>query len=80
MDEILIANPETLQELISLMNPSIYESVKSAIEIGKWHDGTRLNQQQVEYCMQILILYEARYLPEDSRTVISLPECLSKKD
>ena len=80
MDEILNANPETLQELISLMNPSIYESVKSAIEIGKWHDGTRLNQQQVEHCMQILILYEARYLPVESHTATGLPGCLSNKD
>ena len=80
MDEILKANPGSLKELISLMTPNVYESVKTAIEIGKWHDGTRLNQQQGEHCMQILILYEARYLPEESHTTASLPGCLSNKD
>ncbi len=41
MDEILSATPESIDELITLMTEDAYRSVKTAVELSKWEDGTR---------------------------------------
>lgn len=64
--------PESLAELIDNISPTIYASLKSAVELGKWSDGTCLSAGQVERCMQAVILYEAENLPEPERTGFDL--------
>ncbi len=49
------------------LNPDIYQSLKKALELGKWPDGKRLTQEQRETCMQAIISYEAAHLPEEER-------------
>ena len=78
MTEIFNTNPESVQELISIMDEATYKSIQTAVEIGKWKDGTRLRGEQVEHCLQILILYEARHFSGDSQTITNLPSCPSK--
>ena len=80
MDEILSVTPESIEELIELMTEDTYRSVKTAVELSKWEDGNRLTKEQIEHCLQILILYEARYLPEDCQIGNSLPSCPSSKN
>ena len=78
--EVSLKRPESLAELIDDISPSIYHSLKSAIELGKWSDGTRLGKRQVEECMQAIILYEAENLPEQSRIGFGIPsECSKQK-
>ena len=60
--------PDSLPDLVGALTPEIHGRLQSAVELGKWSDGTRLSPEQREYCMQLVILYEARNLPEQART------------
>lgn len=54
-------------KLIDNLDPTIYESLKRAVEIGKWPDGRRLTAQQRERCMEAVIAYDFRRKPEAER-------------
>jgi uncharacterized protein YeaC (DUF1315 family) len=58
--------------MIENITPDIYQSLKLAVEIGKWSDGRKLT-------LQAIIAWEAKNLPEDQRTGYMGPqECASK--
>ena len=78
MNEILDINPESIEQLLSIMDVDTYKTIQTAVEVGKWKDGTRLRHEQVERCLQILILYEARHFSKDSQTIANIPSCTSK--
>ncbi|MBF7142565.1 MULTISPECIES: YeaC family protein [Pseudomonas] len=66
-------------EMIENITPDIYESLKLAVEIGKWSDGRKLTQEQKELSLQAVIAWELQNLPEDQRTGYMGPqECSSK--
>lgn len=56
------------QQLIETITPEIYANLKTAIEIGKWPDGRSLSGEQRELCMQAVIAYELKNIPENERT------------
>lgn len=67
--------------LISNITPDVYESLKLAVEIGKWPDGRKLTQEQKELSLQAVIAWELKNLPEEERTGYMGPqECSSKSD
>ncbi len=55
------------QQLIETITPEIYANLKTAIEIGKWPDGRLLGSEQRELCMQAVIAYELKNIPEHER-------------
>lgn len=55
-------------QLIDSITPEIHANLKQAIEIGKWPDGRSLTPEQRELCMQAIIAYEAKHVPETERT------------
>lgn len=55
-------------ELAENMTPELYEQIKRAVELGKWADGRIVEPEQRELCMEAMILFEARNLPEHLRT------------
>jgi len=66
-------------EMIENITPDIYQSLKLAVEIGKWSDGRKLSQEQRELSLQALIAWEVQNLPEEQRTgYIGPQECSSK--
>ncbi|MDD9894938.1 MAG: DUF1315 family protein [Gammaproteobacteria bacterium] len=67
--------PASLEDLLEQISPTIYNKLRTAIELRKWEDGSSLNQEQLENCMQLLILYEARELPESERTGRKIEKC-----
>ncbi|GJM13844.1 MAG: hypothetical protein DHS20C12_22470 [Pseudohongiella sp.] len=78
-DELFLEKPESIEELIENMNTDVYDSLKLAIELGKWGDGSRLNPEQIEFCMQAIILFEAKHLAEEDRIGFDLSaSCKSK--
>jgi uncharacterized protein YeaC (DUF1315 family) len=78
-EELFMARPESIEQLIDEMNSDVYGSLKLAVELGKWGDGARLNAQQIDFCMQAIILYEAKHLPEQERVGFDLSaSCKSK--
>ena len=56
-----------LRQLLDSITPEIYESLKRAIEVGKWPDGRALYDGQKELCIQAVIAYDERK-PADQRT------------
>jgi len=57
-----------LQGMLAALNPEIVERLKRAVEIGKWPDGRRLSPEQRSTCLQAVIVWEGRNLPEEART------------
>ena len=55
-------------EMIENITPDIYQSLKLAVEIGKWPDGRKLTQEQKELSLEAMIVWEQQHLPEDQRT------------
>lgn len=56
------------EKMIEAMTPDIYQSLKRAVELGKWPNGERLTQEQRETSLRAVIAYEhARNLPEAER-------------
>lgn len=60
--------PQSWQALVASMTPEIHQSLKTAVELGKWPNGDRLTPEQREHCLQAVIAYDELYLPEQERT------------
>lgn len=66
-------------EAIENITPEIYESLKTAVELGKWGDGRKLTPEQKEICLGAMIAWEIQNLPEEERTgYMGGQECASK--
>lgn len=50
------------------LDPQVYQSLKTALELGKWPNGQPLSDKQKSICMEAIIKYEARHLPPEQRT------------
>ncbi|MCO7624096.1 YeaC family protein [Pseudomonas guariconensis] len=69
----------TFAQMIENITPEIYESLKLAVEIGKWADGRKLTPEQKALSLQAVIAWEMKNLPEEQRTGYMGPqECASK--
>jgi hypothetical protein len=42
----------------------VHENLRRAVEVGKWHDGTPLSQQQKEHSLEAVIAYEEKHMSE----------------
>jgi len=58
----------TLEEILASMNPEVLMNMKTAVETGRWANGGPLTREQVELCLQAIIAWERRHLPEHERT------------
>lgn len=68
----------TFIDMLRNISPEVYESLKLAIELGKWPDNRKLTQEQKELCMQAIIAWELENLPEDQRTGYMSQTCKSQ--
>ena len=57
-----------IDQVLAALTPEIVERFKTAIEIGKWPDGRLLTPEQRETCMQAVVAWEHKHLPEEQRT------------
>ncbi|ABL99926.1 YeaC family protein [Shewanella amazonensis] len=60
-----------LNQLIDEMPLEVYERMRSAVELGKWEDGSVLTEAQRENAMQVVMLYQARMLDQDEHFTIA---------
>ena len=58
----------SFQQLLDHITPEIYENLKRAVELGKWPDGNALTKEQRGLCLQAVIAWETKHLPENKRT------------
>lgn len=49
-----------IDALLSAMSPQVYERLRTAVETGKWPDGTVLSEEQRDSCMQAVLLYQSK--------------------
>ena len=69
----------SFNHMIENITLEIYESLKLAVEIGKWSDGRKLTLEQKELSLQAVIAWEVANLPEEERTgYMGVQECSSK--
>ena len=81
LQSLLQRSPTSMDDILDALTPAIYENLKQAIELGRWQDASRLSTEQLEHAMQLVILYEARHLPEQDRTGSPLKDnCKSKAE
>lgn len=73
INRLLLNKPQSLGELINRITHDVYVELRTAVELRKFNDGTRLTQEQLDNCLQLLILYEAQQLPHNERTGFNLP-------
>jgi uncharacterized protein len=58
---------DSLEDILAMMNPEVHMNLKTAVELGRWHDGRKLSAEQLEHCLQAIIAYEQQHLPESMR-------------
>lgn len=81
LNSLLQNRPQSLGELTAQITPAIHAELKRAVELRKFSDGSRLSAAQLENCLQLVILYEGQYLPEEQRTGFNLPtSCRSQQN
>lgn len=80
MTDLLQNKPASFEALLAGMTPEVHESLKLAVELGKWPNGDRLTQQQVELCLQAVIAWDIRNLPETERVAYIDRTRLQKSD
>lgn len=56
-----------IQDILHNLTPEIVAKFRTAIEIGKWENGVRLTPQQMQTCMQAVMIWEHEYLPVEDR-------------
>lgn len=61
-------NADVLAQMLAVLTPDVVEKLKRAVEIGKWPDGRALSADQRLTCMQAVIAWESKYLPEAERS------------
>ena len=47
-------------ELIQAMTPDIFTTMKTAVELGKWPDGSVMTSEQKEVVIQAILVYDAQ--------------------
>lgn len=69
----------TLEQLIKSLTPEIYQNLRTALELGRWADGRKLDEEQKELCMQAVIYYEQVHdLPAKDRVGYMEDACKSE--
>ncbi|MFB9885066.1 YeaC family protein [Balneatrix alpica] len=53
--------------LARTMTPEIYQSLKQAVELGKWPNGQRLTEEQRTLCLEAIITWSETNLPPEQR-------------
>ena len=64
-------------QLISQLTPEVYQSLKTAIEIGKWPDGRVLTKDQKASCMEAILCYQSIKLDSQQHSGYMPDQCAS---
>lgn len=56
-----------LETMLQLITPEVHGELRRAIELGKWSNGEPLDAEQRARCLQAMIIWEARNLPQEER-------------
>ncbi|XOV77520.1 MAG: YeaC family protein [Aestuariibacter sp.] len=59
------------EQMIQAMTPEVYERLRTAVETGKWPDGTLLDEQQKETSLQAVMMYQAKVLKSSEHMTVN---------
>ena len=62
------------------MTLEVWHNMRRAVETGRWPDGRTVSGEQRELCLQAVIAWEMRNLPEQERTGYLPQHCKSETD
>lgn len=51
-----------INQMAQNLTPEVYERLKTAVETGKWPDGTALDDAQRQHSMQLVMVYQSQVL------------------
>ena len=57
-----------IEQMLAILDPDVVQRLKTAVEIGKWPNGVALTAEQKQICMQAVMIWEHKHLPEEERT------------
>ncbi len=60
-----------INQVIDEMPHEVYERLVSAVELGKWQDGTVLTEEQKASTLQVVMLYQAKKLNQQDHFTIN---------
>lgn len=58
-------------DALRAMTPEIYERMRSAVETGRWPDGQKLTDAQRENAMELVMVYQAKFLDQNEHFSIN---------
>lgn len=70
----------TFEQLIDSMTLEVWHNMRRAVELGRWPDGRKVSPEQRELCLQAVIAWEVKHLPEEERTGFVPQQCASDAD
>ncbi|ELW9440420.1 YeaC family protein [Pluralibacter gergoviae] len=50
-----------IAQIVENITEDVYQRLATAVELGKWPDGVALTPAQKENCLQLVMLWQARY-------------------
>ena len=59
-----------VEQLVQSMTEETYNKLSLAVETGKWSDGSRLSNEQLENSLQMVMLYQAQVLKSDEHFTV----------
>lgn len=59
---------DSFETLLDSLTPDLVATFRRAIETGRWPDGRKVSDAQRATCLQAVIAWEHRHLPETERT------------
>lgn len=73
----MASSSPSFEDLIDGMTLEVWHNMRTAVETGRWPDGRRVSDEQRALCMQAVIAWEVRNLPEEERSGYVPSHCKS---
>lgn len=52
---------DSIDQLLAMMTPELYQQLCCAVETGRWPDGRKVLDKQREYALQATLLYQSSH-------------------
>ncbi|MCK5818584.1 MAG: DUF1315 family protein [Psychromonas sp.] len=52
---------KNITDYVKKISPSLFDKLKTAVEIGKWEDGKALSERQKEEALQLVLAYQSAF-------------------
>lgn len=59
-----------INDMAKNLTPEVYERLKTAVETGKWPDGTALAESQRQQSLQLVMIYQSQVLKSQQHFAI----------